>query len=1190
MVNLRRTSSAKKSEHELEELLAPRKRSGIFGKKSLRSRSEDSEILSNKVGGGIFRSASKDKKEQPPILYEPPMTPPLTPENSESSPVGNVVGVKNKPSFGHPTQDDDDDASGINTTYSDITDNRTYDASPMLVRHAKPVLEETLNSPDPPGDVVRSLSDSDPVTAMKQTLRNGPTTPPCCGEDTTVDTTVETTAGNTNFVTKMFDAVSCSSAPSSVAPISDEGDLLAAADVVADSMAIRKVLSFTPTWGVAPSVDEEDGFQNNTVQGSSQRGTNSYNGTYDTRQTDLSGTLLTSAQLSSAPGMAGESRQTRSVSASSYTQQQSVGTRSLQSNRSNKSNTSNKSARSEGSGNGFEMVLEDHKLEKTEQQAVKDKGRVWKRLFKKHKEQENKTAEKKSKSIASPTASKKKKKMAFVTPPPMVRVPTTVRVEIADEEEEKKEDDASRLQEEQAARGIAALKMRRPPPPSKKAGKEARYRNILSSFKGSPIRDSLLETVLEIEESSQKSNPVNENTELKVRVPGIEQPDLFLTDEDLVGSELVEEDESLLDDDSVEDTESTAAALLGVTPEKTPMVVTPVASPAPPVLKRAGDAAQQRWLKEVSQIPKVKAEPVTAAALAVLATQKAVVASEAATPMRNNTASANPIQKSRSWYERFGIKRTASEDERLSSSNPLTRNRSAPGVDVLKKPFMSSSSVSSKKSKKKNKPIWKATVDDSSGRTYYYHRLTRTTTWTKPEDFGKTEADLAPPEEPTDAATADGSDGLRNQSSRDFNPTVRSAKEQIASLLQTMAPPDGTSVERLMKQYEGNEEELLVNLKDLAESRPFDEPIRNVSKATDDELSQDASPSRMPTIETKRTRTGTSFLSGFSGTTKVSEQTRQIRNTANPSQANVVSSTGSFGSNSEEGNYMTSSRGLRSPARVPSKIPVPRARELQVEEFTSDRVNAETYGSGVSRSPRRRREREEEEQQPSFLSVWDLSPYLGDAEDTDVDTNAETETDSLPTAISNLSETDTETDNRQAALVASRRRALDDAIATKDWDLAATLSERLRDGNGRQENHPTRQPVEWTQSELDKFISENDWDAVANYIAHVRDQSHKTRDSPRNEPTTSAPPKVSASKTKVPRVNNSKTDVSNPKKRFGARSQLQHGDINSDSSWDSSGASSYYSEDSSDDSYYSDDDPLFVAANSKRRTQKEFAC
>jgi hypothetical protein len=158
----------------------------------------------------------------------------------------------------------------------------------------------------------------------------------------------------------------------------------------------------------------------------------------------------------------------------------------------------------------------------------------------------------------------------------------------------------------------------------------------------------------------------------------------------------------------------------------------------------------------------------------------------------------------------------------------------------------------------------------------------------------------------------------------------------------------------------------------------------------------------------------------------------------------------------------------------------------------------------------------------------------------------------------------------------SRRRALDEAIAKEDWDLAADLSEGLR-ASTKSKSAPRRMPKEWTQSELDRFISENDWDAVANYIAHVRDSAKAS-----TQRSSAAAPASSQRKLIGP---------ANPKKRFGALSQLQHGDINSDSSWDSD-ASSYYSDDySSASSYTDEDDPLYMAANSKRRgAKKEFTC
>lgn len=48
----------------------------------------------------------------------------------------------------------------------------------------------------------------------------------------------------------------------------------------------------------------------------------------------------------------------------------------------------------------------------------------------------------------------------------------------------------------------------------------------------------------------------------------------------------------------------------------------------------------------------------------------------------------------------------------------------------------------------KNKPIWKATTDEATGKTYYYNRKTRRTTWSKPPDLDADERDAAPSAEP----------------------------------------------------------------------------------------------------------------------------------------------------------------------------------------------------------------------------------------------------------------------------------------------------------------------------------------------------------------------------------------------------------------------------------------------------------
>jgi hypothetical protein len=199
--------------------------------------------------------------------------------------------------------------------------------------------------------------------------------------------------------------------------------------------------------------------------------------------------------------------------------------------------------------------------------------------------------------------------------------------------------------------------------------------------------------------------------------------------------------------------------------------------------------------------------------------------------------------------------------------------------------------------------------------------------------------------------------------------------------------------------------------------------------------------------------------------------------------------------------------------------------------------------------------------------------YYGDNED--VDTYG---TDS----VSALSDHDTDFMHRKENFDAARRRALDDAIEREDWDLAASLSEGM--GTSDKSGDYAKAHVSWNQSELDKFIANNDWDAVKSYIARMRDRKNgvKTSDedgavipSPSRTKTTGtgnssvvkAPSRAEAAAKAPSRAEAAAAQVDLTQdtaltKRIGSKSQLQHRELMSDSSWTSD--SSY------DDSYDSD--------------------
>ncbi len=250
-----------------------------------------------------------------------------------------------------------------------------------------------------------------------------------------------------------------------------------------------------------------------------------------------------------------------------------------------------------------------------------------------------------------------------------------------------------------------------------------------------------------------------------------------------------------------------------------------------------------------------------------------------------------------------------------------------------------------------------------------------------------------------------------------------------------------------------------------------------------------------------------------------------------------------------------------SPVKV---VKAPRNRELLVEEYSSSSrygLRAEKYSGKALHGGRRRPFREpkgfnttasttRERNERRRISEW---------------------TDSFATdSVSGLSASDAGFNTRKDEFDAAARSALDDAIRNRDWELAATVTDEMRGQNYHAAvGNDDATPEEWTQSSLDKFISDNDWDAVAKYIASMRDRNAQAN------PEVAHPP--------------SNYKGGPARKRFGARSQLQHdleqSGLDQSSSWDSgtSFGSEFYSTDSNESPLNS---PQRVPSDSR----KNFAC
>ena len=93
-------------------------------------------------------------------------------------------------------------------------------------------------------------------------------------------------------------------------------------------------------------------------------------------------------------------------------------------------------------------------------------------------------------------------------------------------------------------------------------------------------------------------------------------------------------------------------------------------------------------------------------------------------------------------------------------------------------------------------------------------------------------------------------------------------------------------------------------------------------------------------------------------------------------------------------------------------------------------------------------------------------------------------------------------------------------------------------------NHqqPSTGSDKWTQRELDDFISKNDWGSVAKYIAEMR--NNKSKGNLRSQPSTRE------IRERIEHNRRQATD-GHPRKKFGAKSQMQHDDISEESSRES---------------------------------------
>lgn len=785
-------------------------------------------------------------------------------------------------------------------------------------------------------------------------------------------------------------------------------------------------------------------------------------------------------------------------------------------------------------------------------------------------------------------------------------------------------------------------------------GSELRLRKVLKSIKGTS--SGQLETVEEIAEDDASCSSTA-TAELRVRIPGVHDgaPDAYISDKDLIGDEFVEEEPVSAQSYSSKEFIASNKLPNQQKDQKDSMVMSHNMSTAVDELIGFVHEERTNGINGFNLSNPFASGSEKKVSIVENKTPVVEKRDRLAPVVRTRSISPTPV-KNKSWKDYLGISLPEIQATILDSQNYQNRklltsndvNNISNEVNVPSQQSETSlrdnlpaqsadkNAESTTEPTSVHKPMWKAVIDPNSGRTYYYHRQTRETTWAKPPD-----KDLVPmkPKTVSKIVTTPTSSTLNQTtvtkldpfSSKkcppECDPLVWKKKQDIARLLtEIVEPPTPECVEQLLRQYAGREDELKAQLVDLSGSKPFDEPITpDDEKYADERKMLAAFPSSNASVALSSvalSRAVASVQSGFSGnmssSTRISEKTQQIRNTTsgNPKFANL-----------EKGLLRTSSDistkvDIPSPKRVypvqpsapiPKNIPVPRTRELKVEEFTTrdplfgvkESDMHERKARVFSRIQRLQSKAEPKPVQHATSYFHNnVAPYLGDIEDpeTDRDNGSYGPADS----VSALSEADFSFVTRQESLEMTRRRALHEALANKDWDRAADISETMR--MERRIHGPNVSRVaDWSKDPLDQFISRNDWDAVATHIAQRKASDKKVQCHPKTagitrhgakqkyaEAALRASTKTSNSNTsdRFCRLKDETKSYQRAKIRIGANSRVQHSadEGRSYSSYSTYSHSSYTSEYTSGSYFSTEEEPSLVAIAQRKTAKEKFRC
>ena len=349
--------------------------------------------------------------------------------------------------------------------------------------------------------------------------------------------------------------------------------------------------------------------------------------------------------------------------------------------------------------------------------------------------------------------------------------------------------------------------------------------------------------------------------------------------------------------------------------------------------------------------------------------------------------------------------------------------------------------ASSSQANKPKRAIWKEATDQNSGKTYYFHTITKEVTWIKPAGFDEQQEQLQREQEERRRKRAEEKEKRRAAAVRSAaasgGPAFDPVHLELQNVLARALPGQQEQHDRLLEQYDDRERDLLKALEELQEDTPFDENIE-----------YDAVVAKMDQIEARESGVGVVAAAAASSAAAAASQapprvpTRNDAPSIGRTYSTYTSGTGMRSEMTERVNNVTKSAGLPGVAPIAEGAEEDDDDETSIsskhdEDAAAAAADADAAHAALQKTEdavRTRSQMSNRSNRSARLNTTNTDSYAGDNEHDDHY--------SVSDSVSALS-TDIESAGLRARQERRKKKALGAAMEEKDWNKAATVAQEL---------------------------------------------------------------------------------------------------------------------------------------------------